>query len=239
MSLPYEHPKWREIMGDALHPGGTSLSRRLVCLCSFPKGSFILDAGCGLGLTLELLIENGFNALGLDRSDDMLKHARYRGIVVKGDLQQIPFEDASFDGVICECVLSQQKDPNLVLAELARVLKKGGILGTTDIFSVNDDYMCQNWNGSCEKGARSLNEMERSFIENGFEVLFFEDHPKQLRECTARLIWADIIAPPANSCRSLSYGLWICRRTESQKASLESLEKNENEYEKQEEVSVR
>ena len=44
-------------MGEALHPGGEALSRRLIRLCDFPPGARILDAGCGMGAALGLLVE--------------------------------------------------------------------------------------------------------------------------------------------------------------------------------------
>ena len=89
MTLPYEHPKWRQVMGEAFHPGGERLSKRLICLCDFPPGARILDAGCGMGATLGLLVEEGFDALGLDRSDDLLAEAERRGQVVKLSLIHI------------------------------------------------------------------------------------------------------------------------------------------------------
>lgn len=212
MSLPYEHPKWRQVMGEALHPGGETLSRRLIRLCDFPPGAHILDAGCGMGATLGLLVEEGFDALGLDRSDDLLAEAERRGQVVKADLCQMPFEDGSFDGAICECVLSQQKELSPALSELARVLKEGGILGVTDIFALNRSYDRQGWDGSCASGARSVLEMNEAFRIHGFEAFFFEAYPRLLRECTAQLVWAGVIEAPLNMCCNLSYGLWLCQK---------------------------
>jgi len=212
MTLPYEHPKWREVMGEALHPGGEALSRRLIRLCDFPPGARILDAGCGMGATLGLLVEEGFDALGLDRSDDLLSKAKQKGPAVHEDLRDMPFEDGSFDGAICECVLSQQKKLSPALSEVARVLKDGGILGVTDIFAVNRGYDSQGRDGSCASGARSALELHEAFTIHGFEVFFFEAYPKLLRECTAQLIWAGIIEAPIKTCCSLSYGLWLCRK---------------------------
>jgi len=219
MTLPYEHPRWRQVIGEALHPGGECLSRRLLSLCAFPPGSRVLDAGCGAGATLGLLTEGGFDAVGLDRADDLLLHARYRGPVVKGDLRQLPFKDGSFDGAICECVLTQQEDLSQVLIELARVLKRGGVLGVTDIFATNHidcgrDFRVKD--GSCINGARPASEMDEAFKAHGFEIPFFEAHPKLLRDCTAQLVWAGVIEAPPKMCCSLSYGLWLCRKASSQ-----------------------
>ncbi len=212
MSLPYEHPRWHRVMGEALHPGGEALSRRLIRLCNFPPKAKVLDAGCGAGATVGLLIEEGFDAVGLDKSYDLLSKAKQKGPAVHGDLRDMPFEDGSFDGAICECVLSQQKKLSPALSELARVLKNGGILGVTDIFSLNRSYDSQGWDGSCASGARSALELHEAFTNHGFEVFFFEAYPRLLRECTAQLVWAGIIEAPIKICCSLSYGLWLCRK---------------------------
>ena len=83
MALPYEHPLWSTALGESLHPGGESLSRRLVELCSFRKGDHVLDAGCGPGVTLGILIEMGVDAVGLDTSCHFLEMAAERGPVVR------------------------------------------------------------------------------------------------------------------------------------------------------------
>jgi len=168
MSLPYEHPGWHRIMGEALHPGGEALSRRLIRLCNFPPKAKVLDAGCGAGATVGLLIEEGFDAVGFDKSYDLLSKAKQKGPAIHGDLRSMPFEDGSFDGAICECVLSQQKELSPALSELARVLKNGGILGVTDIFSLNRSYDSQGWDGSCASGARSALELHEAFTIHGF-----------------------------------------------------------------------
>ena len=81
-----------------------------------------------MGAALGLLVEEGFDALGLDRSDDLLAEAERRGQVVKADYQ-MPFEDGSLTGAICECVLSQQKELSPALSRACKGIKEGGILG--------------------------------------------------------------------------------------------------------------
>ena len=104
MALPYEHPLWSTALGESLHPGGESLSRRLVELCSFRKGDHVLDAGCGPGVTLGILIEMGVDAVGLDTSCHFLEMAAERGPVVKGELLSLPFGDGSLDGAVAEVI---------------------------------------------------------------------------------------------------------------------------------------
>jgi SAM-dependent methyltransferase len=47
---------------------------------------------------------------------------------VVGDVHHLPFDDASFDGVICSAVLEHVRDPWQVVRELYRVLKPGGLV---------------------------------------------------------------------------------------------------------------
>ena len=57
-------------------------------------------------------------------------HARVRW--THADLEALPFQNDTFDGVLSECVLSTT-DRAVVLGELARVLRPGGLLLLTDV----------------------------------------------------------------------------------------------------------
>jgi len=212
MSLPYEHPLWPSVMGRCLHPGGEALSRRLLALCAFPAGARVLDAGCGPGVTLGLLGEGGLDAVGVDRDEKMLGKACLCGQAIRGDLEALPFGDESFDGAVCECVLSQQDRLSGVLGDIARILKPGGVLGVTDLYALDgcDTPRCAT--GSCRDGAVTAVEMERAFLDRGLQPRFFEDHRKALRECAARLVRAGILEGGRAGSRRLGYGLWICRK---------------------------
>ncbi|MGP8299914.1 class I SAM-dependent methyltransferase [Streptomyces inhibens] len=97
----------------------------------------VLDLGCGDGLLLELLGEQGRNAgrvlAGLDLSTEELALARRRPGVDRADLrvgraQQLPFPDGRFDGCVSHMALMLMSDAERVAAELARVLEPGGTL---------------------------------------------------------------------------------------------------------------
>lgn len=212
MPLPYEHPLWPSVMGQCLHPGGEALSRRLLALCAFPSGARVLDAGCGPGVTLGLLKESGLDAVGLDRDERMVGQACLRGPAARGDLEALPFEDDSFDGAVCECVLSQQAPLSGVLGEIARVLKPGGVLGVTDLVALDGCSPPRCGTGSCRDGAVPAAEMERAFLGCGLQPRLFEDHREALRECAARLVWAGILEVGGAGSRRAGYGLWICRK---------------------------
>ena len=94
----------------------------------FSAGRPMLDAGCGTGLNLQGLPAG---STGLDLNPRNLAMVRERlplHTAVEGDLEAMPFADASFATVICTEVLEHVPDPRLALREIRRVLKPGGVL---------------------------------------------------------------------------------------------------------------
>lgn len=94
----------------------------------------VLDVGCGAGAytvqraeALGLPLER---VSGVEYNPDHLAEARVRFRVERVDLerQRLPFEDGSFDLVICNQVLEHMKNVFWVLAEMDRVLAAGGVL---------------------------------------------------------------------------------------------------------------
>jgi len=104
-------------------------------------GSHGLDAGCGVGQHLELLlkaISPGGRVTGLDLSPDLLARAgelvKAKGIadavkLAQGDIYGLPFEPASFDWIwSLDCAGYMPGAKAAQLAELTRVIKPGGRL---------------------------------------------------------------------------------------------------------------
>jgi ubiquinone/menaquinone biosynthesis C-methylase UbiE len=93
-------------------------------------GKSLLDVGCGTGHHIKKLREAGYVVSGVDASEGMLAHARTNnpGVVIKqGDVDALPFPDASFDYVLSIEVLRYLENPQPSISEMARVLKPGGI----------------------------------------------------------------------------------------------------------------
>ncbi|NGY06209.1 class I SAM-dependent methyltransferase [Solimonas terrae] len=90
-------------------------------------GERILDLGCGDGALTEKLIEQGAQVVGADASPELVAAARARGVDARViDGQQLGF-DAGFDAVFSNAALHWMKrDPDAVLAGVARALKAGG-----------------------------------------------------------------------------------------------------------------
>ncbi|MBU2052565.1 class I SAM-dependent methyltransferase [Patescibacteria group bacterium] len=82
----------------------------------------ILDAGCGTGILSDFF---RCDITGLDNSEDMLSKNFHK--CVKGSVEDIPFEDNTFDMVVCRSLLHHLKQPGLALSEMKRVLKQGGL----------------------------------------------------------------------------------------------------------------
>src|SRR5580704_13211642 len=92
-------------------------------------GRALLDAGCGAGLAVRLAADRGAAVSGLDASAPLLEVARGRtpeAGLRTGDIQALPFEDASFDVVTSFNAIQYAADPAAAVAQLARVCRPGG-----------------------------------------------------------------------------------------------------------------
>jgi SAM-dependent methyltransferase len=100
-------------------------------------GARLLDLCCGHGRHAVPLARLGFGVTGLDRSRQLLERAAaaaagqgQRVGLVEADMRRLPFADASFDAVLnlfhAFGYLEDEAEDELVLAEVARVLRPGG-----------------------------------------------------------------------------------------------------------------
>lgn len=99
------------------------------------KGRVALDAACGTGRLTSLLVDRGYEVVGIDGSPEMLDVARTRfpnGDWREGDLHALPLEDSSVDVVMTGLALVHVPSLAPVLAEFARVLRPGGHLVISD-----------------------------------------------------------------------------------------------------------
>ena len=98
------------------------------------QGKAVLDLGCAGGFMAEALAQRGACVTGIDPAAEAINAARAHAR--KGDLrigydvgvgEALPYDDASFDAVVCVDVLEHVADLNKVLAEVARILRPGGL----------------------------------------------------------------------------------------------------------------
>jgi phosphatidylethanolamine/phosphatidyl-N-methylethanolamine N-methyltransferase len=101
-----------------------------------PRNVLLLGVGTGLDLP-HLPVQHKY--VGLDLTAAMLKRARPRATnlhfaPLRGDVQRLPFPDASFDVAVLHLILAVVPSPALCLGEAVRVLKPGGQLLIFDKF---------------------------------------------------------------------------------------------------------
>ncbi len=219
----YAAPLFQRITGGALRPGGTALTRRALELCSFAPEADILDIGCGKGASLALLQQLGLNGTGLDRECSLEAPFPF----VQADAENPPFPDDSFDGLLCECVLSLLPGAAHALQRFSAMLRPEGRLILSDLYITGGSGRPAAGVSTCLEGARTRQEVEVLLEENGFSTLFFEDHSAALKELAARLLWygdeelcALLRGGRACACGTrYGYGLWIARPSGKQKGA--------------------
>ncbi|MDY0387084.1 MAG: methyltransferase domain-containing protein [Methanolobus sp.] len=136
----------------------------------YPANSKVLEAGCGIGAQTVILSWNSPEAkiTSIDISENSLNKARERAAKegVKNvefrveSIFYLPFEDESFDHAFVCFVLEYLKEPVQALANLRRVLKKGGTITVIEgdhgscFFHPKTDDAVKAWNSLIEVQAR-------------------------------------------------------------------------------------
>jgi len=102
-------------------------------------GQKILDAGCGPGTYGIMLAQAGNEVVGIEISPDGVQvanqRAKEKGVNFTarvGDLENLPFDDSTFDICFCGWVLHHFPDINKAVSELSRVLKPGGMIALAE-----------------------------------------------------------------------------------------------------------
>lgn len=93
-----------------------------------------LDVGCGDGGTSGVWLRaHGCDYVGVDISENAVRDARARGLNVRTipEATSLPFDNSSFDAVVCIEVLEHLFEPHVAAVEILRVLKPGGRLLAT------------------------------------------------------------------------------------------------------------
>ncbi len=114
---------------------------------SLRPGDSVLDVGCGFGRHSFEALRRGAHVVALDagRAEvegvrDMMGAMALEGEfsadtqcaeVIQGDALALPFVDGAFDVVLCSEVLEHVPQDQAAMAELARVLRPGGIMAVT------------------------------------------------------------------------------------------------------------
>lgn len=109
-------------------------------------GDLALDAGCGEGRHTFELVSRGARVFSMDIDMESLRKTRWVISQMKakklfhemaacqvhsGDTLKLPFNDSTFDRIICSEVMEHVSDDDLACKELVRVLKRGGRIAVT------------------------------------------------------------------------------------------------------------
>jgi len=118
-------------------------------------GATILEVGCGRGAGAGLILDEfqpaALHAMDLDiqmiqKAGRYLPHARRQQILMyTGDVMQLPYRDSSMDAVFGFGVLHHIPDWRSGLAEIARVMKKGGVYFLEELYpSVYQNFITKH-----------------------------------------------------------------------------------------------
>jgi SAM-dependent methyltransferase len=92
-------------------------------------GTRLLDAGCGAGMAMQLAAARGATVTGIDASPALLAIAQHRipdAELRTGELEELPYADGAFDAATAFNSVQYAGDPGRALAELGRVVRRGG-----------------------------------------------------------------------------------------------------------------
>jgi ubiquinone/menaquinone biosynthesis C-methylase UbiE len=166
----------QERIWDELYGARLTWKRESITLPKVLKNKKILELGVGTGKTLvSILGQKPKKVYAVDFSSKAIERSRERFegkvTLVQANVNDLPFEDESFDVVVCYYVLnnSLKKDRTGIVKEIRRVLKKGGACLFED-FSVND---LRN------EGKKHRSDKNTIVKKNGLMCHFFDE--KELR----------------------------------------------------------
>ncbi len=199
-------PGWLKMLLAKIHP--EVLSRYYGCGLVCPpllEGCRVLDLGSGTGrdvYALAQLVGKTGEVIGVDMTDEQLAiaetyrehHAEAFGYsnvrFVKGYLEKLDelgFEEASFDVIVSNCVINLCTDKAAVLASIGRLLKPGGEFYFSDVYAdrrvpeaVKNDPVLY---GECLGGALYWNDFLNLSKQNGFaDPRLVEDRPLEVTD---------------------------------------------------------
>lgn len=135
---------WERLKQDLLK--GADLEKILEKIV--PTCGAVVDLGCGTGDLLPLLCRKAKTVIGVDNAPGMLAEARKRHRLDEnqvslrvGDLVHLPLRDEEVDCAVMTMVLHHVSEPEKVISEIAKVLKKGKLFILIDLAKHHDEKL--------------------------------------------------------------------------------------------------
>ncbi|HEX6742435.1 MAG TPA: methyltransferase domain-containing protein [Sphingomicrobium sp.] len=186
--LDYQRAKAERIRGHeaelmaGMADHSAAVQAKLAAVRPLPEGARVLEVGSGAhGL---IFFFGGAERVGVDPLADEYRslfpgwQERARTIPAFGE--QLPFDDGSFDVVLCDNVVDHAENPRRIIEEIARVLAPGGLL----YFTVNVHHPVYDWAARAHSAWRSLG--------IPVEITPFADHTVHLTIEAARRLLAGL-----------------------------------------------
>lgn len=192
----YQSDWARLLLGDAFHPGGLALTRRLGEKLGLAPGMRVLDVACGRGTSAIFLARTfGCDVLGVEYGAEHVRAATAAaeaagvGALVRcvvGDAERLLIGDGTYDAIVCECAFCTFPDKPTAAAEFARVLRPGGRVGLSDLTrqveEIPDDLQGLLAWIACIADAQPVEGYVRYLTDAGLRVTLVEQHDDALAE---------------------------------------------------------
>ncbi|HZD57221.1 MAG TPA: methyltransferase domain-containing protein [Anaerolineales bacterium] len=183
------------LLGDSFHPGGVALSERLASFLRLGPGRRLLDVASGKGTSAIYLAQRyGCDVVGVDYSQELVAEAteaaQAAGLADRvqfrhSDVETLPFPEAVFDALICECAFCTFPDKATAASGFARVMRVEGRLGLSELTRTGE--LPEDLEGllawvACIGDARPLEEYVTYLKEAGLAIVTAEKHDDAVRE---------------------------------------------------------
>ena len=133
----FEHDGWEAVSNGYLRHFARLTAQSVPATLDAARvaeGMRLLDVCTGPGIVAGAALERGAKVVGLDFSGKQIEIAK-RNVpgaeFRQGDAQALPFEDESFDAVVCGYGIIHVPEPQRALSEMHRVLRPGGYLAAS------------------------------------------------------------------------------------------------------------
>jgi ubiquinone/menaquinone biosynthesis C-methylase UbiE len=164
-------------------------------MAGLPRGSVVVDLGCGSGQDAQVLRREGYRVVGMDLTAAFLRVAR-KAVpalpLVLADMRELPFQAASFDGVWAAASLIHlpKAEATRVLKALHVLAKPGATLAATLTYGTKSGLLTKGWMPGRYFARWKKDELAMALHRAGWQVLALRVVSNQERKGR----WINVIA---------------------------------------------